>query len=183
IQAQRLDLTAATLDNYNGKVSALGGNALLKTGSVDNRNGSLYGKGLVQVRGGSFDNSGDNDGQVFGSQIDFGLSGALNNRLGIIESSSTLSLAAASLDNTNGQLRALGTSGTTQLTLGGWLDNTNGRLESANSNLQLSIGGLTNTNGTLLHVGTGTFGLGLPLLQNSGGSVTSNGTLTLNGSN
>lgn len=182
IQAQRLDLTAATLDNYNGKVSALGGNALLQTGRVDNRNGSLYGKGLVQVRGGSFDNSGDNDGKVFGSQIDFSLSGALNNRLGIIESSSTLSLAAASLDNTNGQLRALGTSGTTLLRLDGTLDNTNGRLETANQDLQLAIGGLTNTNGTLLHVGTGTFGLGLPLLQNAGGSVTSNGTLTLSGS-
>ncbi|MEH3021628.1 MAG: hemagglutinin repeat-containing protein [Pseudomonas oryzihabitans] len=182
IQAQRLDLTAATLDNYNGEVLALGGDALLQAGRVDNRNGSLYGKGLVQVRGGSFDNSGDNDGKVFGNQIDFSLSGALNNRQGIIESSSTLSLAAASLDNTNGQLRALGTSGTTQLTLSGTLNNTNGRLESANQNLQLSIGGLANTNGTLLHVGTGTFGLGLPLLQNAGGSVTSNGTLTLSGS-
>ncbi|MDR6353696.1 adhesin HecA-like repeat protein [Pseudomonas psychrotolerans] len=182
VQAQRLDLSAGTLSNYNGKLSALGGDALIQAGSVDNRNGSLYGKGLVRVRGGSFDNSGDNDGQVFGNQIDFSLSGALNNRLGIIESNSTLNLAAASLDNINGKLRALGSGGTTLLSLGGTLDNTNGRLESANQNLQLNLGGLTNANGTLLHVGTGTFGLGLPLLQNAGGSVTSNGTLTLSGS-
>ncbi|MDR6356287.1 adhesin HecA-like repeat protein [Pseudomonas psychrotolerans] len=182
VQAQRLDLSAGTLSNYNGKLSALGGDALIQAGSVDNRNGSLYGKGLVRVRGGSFDNSGDNDGQVFGNQIDFSLSGALNNRLGIIESNSTLSLAAASLDNTNGKLRALGSGGTTLLSLGGTLDNTNGRLESANQNLQLNLGGLINANGTLLHVGTGTFGLGLPLLQNAGGSITSNGTLTLSGS-
>ncbi|KTT59329.1 hypothetical protein SB8_05525 [Pseudomonas oryzihabitans] len=181
IQAQRLDLSAGTLSNYNGKLTALGGDALFQIGSLDNRNGSLYGKGLVRVRGGSFDNSGDNDGQVFGNQIDFSLSGALNNRLGIIESTSTLSLAAASLDNTNGRLRALGSGGTTLLNLGGTLDNTNGRLESANQNLQLNLGGLINANGSLLHVGNGTFGLGLPLLQNAGGSVVSNGTLTLSG--
>jgi filamentous hemagglutinin len=61
---------------------------------------------LVSVTAKDFDNSGDNDGQIAGQQVDLSLRGALNNRLGIIESESTLTITAASLDNHNGQLRA-----------------------------------------------------------------------------
>ncbi|WP_201007438.1 hypothetical protein, partial [Pseudomonas cichorii] len=87
IQGQRLGLTAlGGFDNYGGRVSASTGEALLTTANVDNRNGGLYAKGLVRVIGNDFDNSGDNDGQIAGGQVDLRLTGALNNRLGIIES-------------------------------------------------------------------------------------------------
>ncbi|MGN2432750.1 hemagglutinin repeat-containing protein [Pseudomonas syringae] len=182
IQGQRLLLTArGGIDNNGGSIAAQQGDALIQASTFDNRNGALSALGLVQVRGDSFDNSGDQDGQVAGRDIDFDLSGALNNRQGIIESDNSLLLKAGSLDNTSGQLRALGNGGSTVLTLSGALDNTGGKLESASSNLQFAIGSLVNTNGSILHVGQGDLGLSLALLQNAGGSISTNGSLTLTG--
>ncbi|MCD5997362.1 hemagglutinin repeat-containing protein [Pseudomonas sp. CDFA 602] len=178
IQGRSLLLAArGGIDNTGGDISAQGGDALIQTASFTNRDGALSG-GLVQVRGNSFSNSG---GEVSGSRIDFDLSSALDNRQGIIESSNGFALKAASVDNSRGKLRALGTSGSSSLTLTGVLNNTNGQLESANTDLQVAVGSLINTGGSILHVGNGTLDLGLPLLQNAGGSLTTNGSLKLTG--
>lgn len=180
-QAQRLDLTAlAGINNYGGRIAAQAGDTIVHTADFDNRNGGLYATGRVSVTGNNFDNSGSNDGQIVGSQIDLTLSGALNNRLGIIESDSTLAITAASIDNQTGQLRALGTGGATQFNIGSLFDNRNGTVESANSDLTLAAGSFLNTGGTLLHVGTGTFGLSMANVVNAGGSVITRGGLTLN---
>ncbi|UWF47183.1 hemagglutinin repeat-containing protein [Pseudomonas sp. N3-W] len=182
-QAQRLNLSAlGGIDNYGGRISAQGGDAVIETasGNFDNRNGGLYAKGLVKVHGNNFDNSGDNDGQIAGSQIDLSLDGALNNRLGIIESDNTLSVRAASLDNQTGQLRALGTSGKTQFQIGGLFDNRNGTVETANTDLTLNAAGFANIGGKLLHVGTGTFDISMPNVSNAGGTLVTRGGLTLN---
>ncbi|WP_428647334.1 hemagglutinin repeat-containing protein, partial [Pseudomonas sp.] len=180
-QAQRLSLRAlAGIDNYGGRISAQSGDALISTGDFDNRNGGLYAKGLVKVTGGNFDNSGDQDGQIAGRQIDLDLSGALNNRLGIIESDSTLAIKAASLDNQAGQLRALGTSGSTRFEIGGQFDNRNGTLESANTDLSLGVGSFLNGGGSLLHVGRGTFDIATANVTGAGGSIVTRSGLTLN---
>ncbi|MDY7560905.1 filamentous hemagglutinin N-terminal domain-containing protein [Pseudomonas sp. CCC3.2] len=180
-QAQNLSITAlGGIDNYGGRISAQTGDALITTGNFDNRNGGLYAKGKINLTGNTFDNSGDNDGQIAGSQIDLTLSGALNNRLGIIESDNTLNITAASLDNQTGKLRALGTSGATRFQIGNLFDNRNGTVESANSDLILAAGSFQNTGGTLLHVGTGTFDLSMPNVTNAGGSIVTRGGLTLN---
>ncbi|WP_259674751.1 filamentous hemagglutinin N-terminal domain-containing protein [Pseudomonas fluorescens] len=180
-QAQRLNLTAlAGIDNYGGRIAAQSGDAIIATGNFDNRNGGLYAKGKVNVTGNNFDNSGDNDGQIAGQQIDLNLSGALNNRLGIIESDSTLSIKAASLDNQTGQLRALGMSGKTNFQIGGLFDNRNGTLESANSDLTMAVGGFLNGGGSLLHVGNGTFDISTANVTGAGGSIVTRGGLTLN---
>ncbi|QVX15944.1 filamentous hemagglutinin N-terminal domain-containing protein [Pseudomonas congelans] len=180
IQAQRLNLTAlGGFDNYGGRVSARGGEALITTPGFDNRNGGLYAKGLVRVTGGNFDNSGDNDGQIAGGQVELNLSGALNNRFGIIESDSTLAVTAASLDNQTGQLRALGGGGATNFQIGNLFDNRNGTLESANSDLILNAGSFLNGGGSLLHTGNGTFDISTANLTNAGGSIVTRGGLTL----
>ncbi|WP_236477825.1 hemagglutinin repeat-containing protein, partial [Pseudomonas syringae] len=180
IQAQRLNLTAlGGFDNYGGRVSARGGEALITTPGFDNRNGGLYAKGLVRVNGGNFDNSGDNDGQIAGGQVELNLSGALNNRFGIIESDSTLAVTAASLDNQTGQLRALGGGGATNFQIGNLFDNRNGTLESANSDLILNAGSFLNGGGSLLHTGNGTFDISTANLTNAGGSIVTRGGLTL----
>ncbi|EGH33295.1 filamentous hemagglutinin, intein-containing, partial [Pseudomonas syringae pv. japonica str. M301072] len=180
IQAQRLNLTAlGGFDNYGGRVSARGGEALITTPGFDNRNGGLYAKGLVRVNGGNFDNSGDNDGQIAGGQVELNLSGALNNRFGIIESDSTLAVTAASLDNQTGQLRALGGGGATNFQIGNLFDNRNGTLESANSDLVLNAGSFLNGGGSLLHTGNGTFDISTANLTNAGGSIVTRGGLTL----
>ena len=182
IQAQRLDLQAwGGLDNYGGRIAAQTGDALVDTGAgdFDNRNGAIHAQGLVQVSGNNFDNSGDNDGQISGRQINLNLVGALNNRLGIIESDSTLSITAASLDNQTGQLRALGGSGKTEFQIGGLFDNSNGKLETANSDLTLGVGSFMNQGGSLLHLGNGTFDTATANITNAGGSFITRGGLTL----
>jgi filamentous hemagglutinin len=183
IQAQSLSLEAlAGIDNYGGRITAQTGDAIVDTGtngSFDNRNGGLYAKGLVSVTAKDFDNSGDNDGQIGGQQIDLSLRGALNNRLGIIESESTLTITAASLDNQTGQLRALGSNGKTEFTLGGLFDNRNGTVESANTNLTLAASGLLNVGGNVLHVGTGLFDIATGQLGSAGGNFVTRGDLTL----
>ncbi|MCQ6260175.1 hemagglutinin repeat-containing protein [Pseudomonas sp. Q11] len=180
-QAQRLNLTAlGGLDNYGGRISAQTGDAIVLTRNFDNRNGGLYAKGKVSVTGNDFDNSGDNDGQIAGSQIDLNLTGVLNNRQGIIESDSTLSIKAASLDNQTGQIRALGSSGKTNFQIGGLFDNRSAILESANADLTLGVGSFLNSNGKLLHVGSGTFDISAANIGGAGGSITTLGGLTLN---
>ncbi|MCF7531656.1 hemagglutinin repeat-containing protein [Pseudomonas petrae] len=179
IQGQTLDLQAGAVDNYGGRISAQGGNGLVTTGNFDNRNGGLYAEGLMRVVGQNFDNSGDNDGQIAAGQIDLDLSGALNNRLGIIESESTLKVRAASLDNQTGRLRALGNTGTTEFAIGGLFDNRNGVLETANTNLALDAGSLQNLGGNVLHVGTGNFGIAPANLNDVGGSLVTQGDLTI----
>ncbi|WP_177141023.1 hemagglutinin repeat-containing protein [Pseudomonas gingeri] len=183
-QAQRLNLIAlGGIDNYGGRIAAQTGDAVITTADFDNRNGGLYAKGLVKVSGNNFDNSGDNDGQIAGQQIDLSLNGALNNRLGIIESDSTLSVRAASLDNQTGQLRALGTSGKTDFQIGGLFDNRNGKMETANSDLTVNAGGFQNLGGSLLHVGNGTFDIATANILNAGGSLVTRGGLTLTADN
>ncbi|MFJ2363881.1 filamentous hemagglutinin N-terminal domain-containing protein [Pseudomonas sp. NPDC087697] len=180
-QAKSLNITAlAGIDNYGGRISAQTGDALIRTADFDNRNGGLYATGRVSVTGNNFDNSGSNDGQIAGSQIDLTLSGALNNRLGIIESDSTLAIKAASIDNQTGQLRALGTSGLTNFQIGGLFDNRNGTIETANTDLTLGAGSFLNTGGSLLHVGTGTFDISTANVISAGGTLVTRGGLTLN---
>ncbi|WP_347881577.1 DUF637 domain-containing protein [Pseudomonas sp. GD03842] len=182
-QAQRLDIRAlAGIDNYGGRISAQSGDAFINTGNgdFDNRKGGLYAKQKVNVTGNHFDNSGDNDGQIAGQQIDLDLAGALNNRLGIIESYSTLSIKAASVANQTGKIRALGTGGVTQFQIGGLFDNRNGILETANTDLSLGVGNLLNAGGSVLHVGSGNFGISTANVMNAGGSFVTRGALTLN---
>ncbi|WP_392397827.1 hemagglutinin repeat-containing protein, partial [Pseudomonas corrugata] len=180
-QAQRLNLIAlGGLDNYGGRLSAQTGDASVTTRNFDNRNGGLYAKGKISVTANDFDNSGDNDGQIAGSQIDLDLTGALNNRLGIIESDSTLAIKAASLDNQTGQLRALGVGGKTNFQIGGLFDNRNGILETANSDLTLGAASFLNTGGSLLHVGTGLFDISSANVIGAGGTLVTRGGLTIN---
>ncbi|MDU9026277.1 DUF637 domain-containing protein [Pseudomonas corrugata] len=180
-QAQRLNLIAlGGLDNYGGRLSAQTGDVSATTRNFDNRNGGLYAKGKVSVIANDFDNSGDNDGQIAGSQIDLDLTGALNNRLGIIESDSTLAIKAASLDNQTGQLRALGAGGKTDFQIGGLFDNRNGTLETANTDLTLGAASFLNTGGSLLHVGTGLFDISSANVIGAGGTLVTRGGLTIN---
>ncbi|WP_425518848.1 RNase A-like domain-containing protein, partial [Pseudomonas lijiangensis] len=180
IQAQRLSLTAlGGFDNYGGRVSASTGEALLTTANLDNRNGGIYAKGLVRVIAKDLDNSGDNDGQIAGGQVDLRLTGDLNNRLGIIESDSTLAIKAASLDNQTGQIRSLGTLDAADFQIGTLFDNRRGTVEVANSNLILNAASFLNTNGSLIHAGAGTFDISTANLTQAGGNLVTRGGLTV----
>ncbi|WP_085698324.1 filamentous hemagglutinin N-terminal domain-containing protein [Pseudomonas sp. B26(2017)] len=177
IQAQSLKLSAlAGLDNNGGRLSAQGTDANITTAAFDNRNGVIYAKGLVGVTGSSLDNGA---GQIAGQRIDFGLSGALSNGAGVIESNSQLTVKAASVNNQNGRLRSLGTDGKTEFQIGGLLDNRNGVLETANTDMTLAVGSFLNEGGQLNHVGRGRFDISTANVLGAGGSITTGGLLDL----
>lgn len=178
IQAQGLKLTAlAGLDNNGGRISAQATDANITTAGFDNRNGVLYAKGLVSVSGTSLDNGA---GQIAGERIDFGLSGALSNVAGVIESNTQLTVKAASVNNQNGRLRSLGNWGKTDFQIGGQLDNRNGVLETANTDLTVNVGSFLNDGGQLNHVGRGKFEISTANVIGAGGSITTGGLLELN---
>ncbi|WP_421535110.1 DUF637 domain-containing protein [Pseudomonas marginalis] len=182
VQASALDLRAlAGINNNGGRIAAQDGDALIdtRTADFDNRKGGLYAKQGVIVTGNNFDNSGDKGGQISGQIIDLTLDGDLNNRLGIIESDSTLTITAASIDNQTGKLRALGNSGITRFQIGGWLNNQSGMLDTANNDISLTTGSLLNTGGSIVHAGKGNFGVASSDVMNAGGSFTTGGDLTL----
>lgn len=180
-QAQSLDIAAQEgVNNHSGHLSALTDGVRIETQDFDNRNGGLYAHGLLTLTGRGFDNSGSTGGKVAAGHIDFSLAGALNNQLGLIESDTELQLAAASLDNRQGALRALGSGGQTRIATQAGLDNRGGSLETANFDLDLNVVGLQNANGKLLHVGNGTFKVASANVIQAGGSLVSNGALTLN---
>ncbi|HGM5551960.1 TPA: filamentous hemagglutinin N-terminal domain-containing protein [Pseudomonas putida] len=178
IQAQGLKLTAlAGLDNNGGRISAQATDANITTAGFDNRNGVLYAKGLVSVSGTNLDNGA---GQIAGERIDFGLSGALSNVAGVIESNTQLAVRAASVNNQNGRLRSLGNWGKTDFQIGGQLDNRNGVLETANTDMTVNVGSFLNDGGQLNHVGRGKFEISTANVIGAGGSITTGGLLELN---
>lgn len=182
-QAQSLAIEAKGVDNRGGHLSALSGDSVIDSGSAtfNNQNGGLYAHQLLKVIAGDFNNQGAAQGlggKVAAGQIDFGLSGALRNAYGIVESSSTLSLAVSSLNNQNGSLRALGSTGNTRIQAAS-LDNRSGKIETANTHLNLISTGLQNSGGSIFHVGTGNFGLSAAQVTGAGGDLSTNGLLTL----
>ncbi|WP_416759866.1 DUF637 domain-containing protein [Pseudomonas sp. BNK-6] len=181
IIAQQGDLTlkAGHLDNRAGKVSALNGGATLETaadGRLDNRDGALFAQQGLHISAKDLDNSA---GQISARQIELELAGALDNRQGLIESRSTLATAAASLDNQRGQLRSLGLVSKTRFDIGGTFDNRDGLLETANHDLDFDAGGFNNRGGSLLHSGSGVFGISMANLEDVGGRLKTAGQLTL----
>jgi filamentous hemagglutinin len=178
IQAQGLTLTAlAGLNNNGGRISARAADLGITTAALDNSSGVMYSKGLLGVTGTSLENAG---GQIAANRIDFALSGALRNGTGVIESDSQLSVKAASVDNQNGRLRSLGNTGKTLFQIGGLLDNRNGVLETANTDMTLAVGGFLNAGGQLNHVGRGKFEISTANVIGAGGSIVTGGLLELN---
>lgn len=178
IQAQGLTLTAlAGLNNNGGRISARAADLGITTAALDNSSGVLYSKELLGVTGTNLENAG---GQIAANRIDFGLSGALRNGTGVIESDTQLSVKAASVDNQNGRLRSLGNTGKTLFQIGGLLDNRNGVLETANTDMTLAVGGLLNAGGQLNHVGRGRFDISTANVIGAGGSIVTGGLLELN---
>ena len=178
-QARSLDIHSGDLNNAAGHLSATHGDNRIAASAFNNQGGGLYAGQLLDLSASSFDNQ---HGQVAAGTIDFGLGGALNNSGGIIESSSTLRLVSASLFNGNGKLRALGMQGDT-LIRSGTLDNRSGVLESANSNLKLELGSLLNADGRIQHVGSGNLQLASVLATTAGGTLATNGQLSISAQN
>ena len=182
-QAQSLDIDAkGGLLNQMGHLSALGGENHIVTSTFNNQGGGVYADTLLKVTAELFDNQGtteDNGGKVGANDIEFGLAGSLHNSFGLIESDETLRLAALDINNVNGNLRAMGRNGTTDIRTSGLFDNRFGVLESANEHLNLQAATLDNNGGRVLHSGSGKFDLASDQVTRAGGSFVTNGQLDI----
>ena len=167
-----ITITAGTLDNDGGRIAAKAGDAQVDATDFNNGSGNLFARDRILLRGMNVDNG----GEIAANQIDVLLHGALVNR-GLIESATTLDVDTASLTN-SGQMRALGATGKTRYAIGGLLNNS-GSLETANTQLSLAAGRFQNTGGKVLHVGTGVLDLSGISLDDVGGSLVTQGDLTL----
>ncbi|MDR6919092.1 adhesin HecA-like repeat protein [Pseudomonas sp. 3296] len=149
---------------------------MIHTSSLNNSNGGLNATGGINVSGSSLSNS---SGQIAGDQIDLALSGALSNRLGIVESGSTLDVAAASVDIQSGKLRALVTSGQTGFP--DWwpvrqpVQHPGNRRHRPDARHRQ----FSQRQGTLLHVGTGTLSINSRQAMAAGYSLVTRGALSL----
>lgn len=169
-------ITAGTLENTGGRIAAKAGDAVIDATDFNNGSGNLFARDRVRLSGVNVDNG----GEIAGNQIDVSLRGALINR-GLIESATTLDVDTASLDN-SGQMRALGAAGKTRYAIGGLLKNS-GSLDTANDQLSLAATSFQNTGGKVLHVGTGVLDLSGISLDDVGGSLVTQGDLTLDKAN
>lgn len=169
-------ITAGTLDNNGGRIAAKAGDARIDATDFNNGSGALFARDRVHLTGMNVDNG----GEIAGNRVDVSLNGALTNR-GLIESATALDVQTASLNN-SGQMRALGTGGKTRYAIGGLLNNS-GSLETANDQLSLAATRFQNTGGKVLHVGTGVLDLNGISLDDVGGSLVTNGDLTLDKAN
>ncbi|WP_458646513.1 hemagglutinin repeat-containing protein [Ralstonia flatus] len=158
-----LSAQAGTLDNTNGLIAAQGTEAVTTQGALNNTNGTLHASNNVQVQAG----------------------GALTNVGGNIEannSHSTLSVSAASLDNTSGRVVNVGDGATTvsvqQTLLNANPNNLAGRgLIGGNGSLGVTAGALNNHSSLSAK---GDASLTAQVFDNSNGAATAGGALTAN---
>lgn len=183
-QGKSLEIASGDLRNDGGSISATDGAATLTAAAVENGAGGIYAKnGSLKVTATSFSNQGsgttnEQRGKVSAQQIDFSLSGALNNHFGLIESASTLSIEAASLSNSQGKLRAIGSTGESLIDVG-MLDNRSGLIEVGNAVLRLQLDDLKNTGGEIRHAGSGNLALASARAIAAGGTLATSGELNI----
>ncbi|MBB2919324.1 filamentous hemagglutinin [Cupriavidus alkaliphilus] len=183
--------TTATGDE--GGMIGGNGNVQLAAGALINH-GQVNAQGDARVQAGTLDN---NRGSVSaGAALTAMVAGAASNRQGTM-SAATLSLAAASLDNSGGKIEGgqlgIGTTGdlanragtiaqygqaATAIRAGGHLDNTGGTVTANGSDLSVAGQTIVNDAGKVAHAGTGTLTVtSSGTLSNAGGAIQTNGDL------
>ncbi len=198
-QAKQITLVADTLNNAGGHLMATGDQAmtLRLSGALDNDGGSIAGNGALAVQAGALSNRGGTLTAAGSAESDIVVSGQLDNTQGTVASNgSLLSIAADQLINAHGTLSHTGSQGL-RLTANG-VTNTQGSIVSsaaltlaANTvdqrqgtlgaaSLQVQAGTLDNSGGgRIVASGNAASVLHAQRLNNAGGTVASNGDLTL----
>ncbi|WP_313282889.1 hemagglutinin repeat-containing protein [Stenotrophomonas indicatrix] len=197
-QAERIAINAERLDNAGGNLSATGSDALqLRVAqTVDNSGGTIAGNGALDVQAGELLNRKGTLSAAGGADSTLQVDGTLDNHEGTIASNANrLTLTAAQLDNTAGAIRQAGNQGLDITTAR--LDGSKGTLVSAATltlradevdhrdatlgadRFDLEAGTLDNTGGRIIASGEGASRIHATTLGNAGGTLASNGDLTL----
>ena len=197
-QAERIAINAERLDNAGGNLSATGSDALQVrvAQAVDNSGGTIAGNGALDVQAGELLNRKGTLSAAGTADSALQVTRTLDNHEGTIASNANrLTVAAARVDNTAGVIRQAGNQGLDITTAR--LDGSKGTLASAATltlradevdhrdatlgadRFDLEAGTLDNTGGRIIASGEGANRIHATTLGNAGGTLASNGDLTL----
>src|SRR5690606_7324917 len=179
--ASRVVIDADTLVTAGGMLSASGSDPLAITARtmLDNAGGHIAGNGAFHIQAPVLDNRGGTITAAGTQSSQLDAATALDNTGGTIIAAGDTVVHAGELSNAGGQLQAAG-QGRLQVTADGLLDNTAGII-AAGGDMDLAAQRLDNTAGTLHHAGDGQLDITVPVFDGQGGTIASNGTLTLVG--
>ncbi|WP_422910546.1 DUF637 domain-containing protein [Pseudomonas sp. MAC6] len=175
LSAGDVTLKAQTLANQGGRIVAQK-SLDLTAAQLNNQGGEVLAQQAIKVTAANLDNQ---SGTLAGGALDLQLSANLNNQDGLIESAGDLQLAADTLSNNGGKLRALGGEDESRFVLGGLFNNDAGLVEIGSGAFTLSSVGLSNQGGTVRHTGNQGFNLDLGDVGLAGGSFSTAGELTV----
>ncbi len=152
--------------------------------SFNNQSGLLQIAGAAQI---SLDEFSNVNGEValLGEQLlQLVVTNLIDNQNGNIEAAQ-IALDAATLNNTSGQIAAVGETGSNlTLQITGLVNNTDGLIYGGGENATLTANQISNLNGTIQHAGTGVLLLDSHIIEHSGtGSIIGNGVVTINADN
>ncbi|SAL41121.1 filamentous hemagglutinin outer membrane protein [Caballeronia sordidicola] len=148
-------VSAQSIDNHTGAITAGGALDVMSDGALNNQGGMLSGAATT-VSATSIDNS---HGDINGDALNVTTSG--------------------DLVNDDGALTQYGTADQS-IQAGGTFDNTNGLIATNANALNVSAQSITNDHGTIQHAGAGTLSVSSTgALSNIGGSAQTNGALAL----
>ncbi|MCP1476582.1 filamentous hemagglutinin [Pseudomonas sp. EB276 TE3739] len=168
-----LSLSVQTLNNSGKSLTASRNLTVNAVHTLNNQNGTLNAQNIAII-GGMLDNR---SGQILGDLgLNIDLSGALDNRDGVMGSARTVFLKAASLDNR--EAGALVSDGNLTGRISSTLDNRNKGDISAKGAIDLQAGTLLNGDGKV--IGKSTLAVRGDVVDNRGGVIQADQQLNLN---
>ena len=159
--AGNLTLAGSSLNMAGAQTLAKGGVALTASGTGGDAGNIVHTGASLQAGGGLTVNA----------------AGSLSNDHGQM-SAAQLSVTAGSVSNRGGKVSQTGTGDTTLVATGG-IDNTGGAMTTNAQNVTLRSGSLTNAGGQISQAGTGALNVRTGALDNSRGSIATNGAQTV----
>ncbi|WP_171966927.1 hemagglutinin repeat-containing protein [Stenotrophomonas bentonitica] len=199
--AQRID--AGSLGNREGTLSAAGtaNSQITVSGALDNSKGLIASNaaalsvsaGSLRNEQGTFNHAGTQGftlttGQLDGRDGTVVTAGTLNLSAGAVDhrgatvQAAQIALDAQSFDNRGGKLIATGT-GANRLTVADVLDNGDDGLIATNGDVVIEAATFGNADGTVQQAGSGLLDITAATLNGAGGTLVSNGGLSVQGEN
>ncbi|MET3651788.1 hemagglutinin repeat-containing protein [Dyella japonica] len=188
--ANTLAIDAGTLSTAGGTLQAAAPDAMSvhATGTWDNTGGTVLSNGALDIQAATLNNTQGTLSAASADATRITVTNAFTNSHGMLAANGATTVHAGSLLNQGGTVQtasAQASTGGTPLTLSvdGLLDNSQQGLIASDGDLSLSATTLDNTQGTIQHAGQGNATIQAATLNGHGGTIVSNGTLTLTGDN
>ncbi|GAB2795479.1 hemagglutinin repeat-containing protein [Dyella kyungheensis] len=181
-QAQHISVDGGSLSTAGGSLIALSGDALhvALSGAFDNTAGTVATNGALQLTAQSLTNIGGTLTAAGSDATALNIAQRFDNTRGTLAAMGATTVQAGDLVNQGGTLQASGAS--LSVTVTGLLDNSQQGVIASDGDLSLTAATLDNTLGNIQHAGSGNAIIQAATLNGHGGTIVSNGTLTLTGS-